>query len=184
MGRWGPSNVAVVNNEEAIVSLWNTPELYIINIKDTHRYIKSKIETGYGAKSLAIYHDKIVIACFSEPDRGENHMSLKLIVREGKGLWSKVTNDAAYNVFQNIIGIVCFEENERHVVVVSDCMKERLVKLDFETGEVIQILDAKGKRVVGAAFDGNDILYVCDNDHNSIYAINKGLESIFTVADT
>ena len=160
----GPHKITMANDDEALLLLWAENIIIIYDITSDWMKIKGTIKTDvlYNAKFIAAFQDKLILSCWDFP------VSVKMIDRTGKLLWTSSIFDMASPPFIGVSSIVVFfEENKPKVVVtVADvpALGQGLVKLDAETGEVIKVNRSEGIHSLGMDVDiVRGILYIVSN---------------------
>ena len=163
-----PSDVAVLNTKEAIVSLWSKNKLYILNINKLTPTIKETIELTYSLIAITSYEDKIIGCSWEETP------SVKLMDKRGNVYWSRCLDDDGNPLFDIPAYNICCLVNKRPVIFVTDYgAVNSVTKLDFATGDVIKI--CKKPRPVGITNDNDNMVYVCYETRRVIVSLSPDL---------
>lgn len=158
-----PSDLAVVNDEEVLVTLATMktinfiPEnhLYSLNIKGSNVSVQQTIQVGFPVRAVTVYQDKIIASCWDKPS------SIKLLDRSGYVYWSRKSGTSPqYNTI--------FFENNKLTVIVTDFATDKITKLDGETGDIIKECEVPGKGPIAVCTDDSRHIYVCYNKSNEV----------------
>ena len=167
--RYPPCDVAVINNEEAIVCLLHPNQLYILNIQAAAKpSIKQTIKLNYSVCAVTAYQDKIFASSWSLP------RSIKLIDRSGQVYWSRSLGIPGQTLLAHLfdppVHNTCYLENNRLIVIISDHRNQTITKVDGDTGDVIKVNALSAKGPTGISIDSRSNLYVCYRDSHELCA--------------
>ena len=167
---YGPIAIAAVDDDEAIVSLCQERQLFVISISTRELAVSSKIQLDFYVRALCCNGDKIVVCSGGVP------ASLKLIDKRGRIYWSRSPFHRGETLFSSIANVTCFLENDKPVIMVTDSLENSLVKFDGKTGDVIKFCGVYEKSHEGTCVDSRGIIYVCYGACDEIIAWNPDLE--------
>ena len=167
---YGPIAIAAVDGDEAIVSLCQERQLFVISISTSELAVSSKIQLDFCVRALCCHGDKIIVCS------GDVPASLKLIDKRGRIYWSRSPFYQGETLFSSIANVTCFLENDKPVVMVTDSLENSLVKFDGKTGDVIKFCGVYEKSHEGICVDSRGIIYVCYGACDEICAWNQDLE--------
>ena len=153
-------HICVVDNAEVIAHVLEETgaRLYIFDIKDNLFLVKENNPMWNGGFLLSIssYLDKIVK---TGTTFGGN--AVTLTDRRGEDYWSR----SKFTDGQHLFGLpqfsVCYLDNNKPVIVITDSIKNTITKLDGETGEILNIISDDDSPFDVAVDADRGILYVC-----------------------
>ena len=162
-----PWDVAVINNEEAVVST-DKKSLVILDTSSGQLYVNRTISLFYCVRGVTSYNDKLVITSNTNPH------SVKLIDMDGRVCWS---------VSSDINGLKLFKRPEyvsshikgRPYIIVTDCGNKTLIFLNGKTGDVISKRQLNWKGPCGVTTDNTGQVYVCYCLTHEIAVLNGNL---------
>ena len=169
----GPKALAVLNNDEVVVSVYSktlpSTDLIILDISGKHgkaitdtKIMKTIPTDGQTIRSIACHEDKIYIAG-NEATRGENSF-LKMIDRDGKQYWS-ITIDGNRKIACPY-NVTCLLNDDGLSVLVIDVNNKRVLKYNGSNGDMLSSYEkgnitglTAGARFIFASFSGNKGIY-------------------------
>ena len=166
-----PSDLAVANNYEAIVSLWCQSEMYILDMEDYDMVIRKRIKLDHPVSAVSSYKDKIIV------NSRDGTGCIKLIDRCGKVFWSRNIDSDENQLFKYPRCNTCFTFKKKLAVIVTDYNKRTMTKLSGRTGDVKCVCRIDGKEPFGVTNDKNGTIYVCYRDSNEISAWSQDMQS-------
>ena len=162
--------VAALNNEEAILSVYGEKQLKVLNIKNNVLRIKDTIKLRETVKGISCYEDKIILIGLQTP-------TIKVIDRHGKTFWSRPRNRKdGYNEWRANCS-TCFLENNKLVVIVSGTMYNKIMKLDGSSGDVLDVSDIFGTGQTGLSPDNRGLIYVCNRLSREVCVYTPSLDN-------
>ena len=168
--------IAVIDNEELVVSLSGDKKLLILLLNPNKIKMKQTIRVKEPMASVSTFEDKIIALTFTGS-------AVSLLNRKGNILWSKCldvyrSSNIYYQLVFRPLFNTCFFENNIPIVIVTDLGKSRITKLDGRTGDVIMTYDLEsGKMPAGVSSDDGGILYVCCRNSREICALTSDLQA-------
>ena len=157
-----PSDLAVVNNDEALVSLWCQNEIYVLDICPDEMMIRKKIKMKCPVSAISSCKDKIIVNC------REGTGCIKLIDRSGKVYWSRSIDSEERQLFEYPRCNNCYKYNKKPHVIITDYNKQTITMLNGKTGDVKAICGTNGKNAFGVSNDKEGRIYVCYRDTSEI----------------
>ena len=168
---YGPVDIAVVDDDEAVVNLCQETQLYVVDIQTCDPKICYKIQLDFTVRAVSCLGDKLVV-CTSEIPA-----FLKLIDKRGRTYWSRNPFYLGETLFSSVANITCCLENDNPIVIVADSLENSVVKLNGETGDVIKFCGVYGKSHEGICVDERGIVYLCYGASDEICAWNLDLNN-------
>lgn len=172
----GPYAVAAISNDEAVCTVMPDSEIYILDIKDNKLAIKDTIRVlpRSWVSDVSVYGDKFIVT------NGTRPLSVQLIDRQGMVIWSRQKDDHGVPLMKNQMHVrwTSFIEEGNLKIVIVDGLKNRLVKLEGDTGEVVMVTKLFEKDLMataGITHDGKGLLYVANTVNDEIYTWNYEL---------
>ena len=172
----GPFSVGVISNDEAVCTVVPESEIYILDIKDNKVAIKDTIRVlpRRWVSDVSVHGDKFIVA------NGTRPISIELIDRQGKVIWSRQRDDNGVPLIKNQthVGLTSFIQEGKLKVVIVDGLNNRLVKLNGDTGEVAMVTQLFKKDLMATTrvtHDGKGLLYIVNTVNDDICTWNNEL---------
>ena len=166
-----PSDLAVVNKDETMVSLWCQPELYVLDTKDLEISVRKRIKVDSPISAISVHKDKIIV------NSREGCGSVKLIDRCGRVYWSRSIDSEENDLFKHPRCNTCFKFKTKFIAFVTDYNKRSITKLSGRTGDVKTVYRLPDEKdPFGVTSDKNGNIYVCYREANEIAVFAADLE--------
>lgn len=166
-----PSDLAVVNKDETIVSLWCQPELYVLDTNYVEMSVRKRIKLGAPISAISVHKDKIIV------NSREGSGSVKLIDKCGRTYWSRNLDSEENDLFKHPRCNTCFKYKTKFFAIVTDYNKHSVTQLNGRTGDVKSVYRLKDdKDPFGVTNDSNGNIYVCYREANEIAVFSADLE--------
>lgn len=155
--------IGVMDNVTAVISTKDN-KLYFLNISDPENIsINGSVSLSYWAVDLLTeYGGDLFVACRDAP------RSVKMIDRSGREKWSVSTDPIGKSLFTGNRSIIVSAVENTPKLIVTDWGKNTLTFLNPRNGEVLNIIDVKGKSPHGITSDHDGNVYVCYYDSMEI----------------
>ena len=150
-----PYAITVIDEITAAAST-NDKKLHILDISDPGSLvIQRSVSLRYWVSSLAPCNTNLVVTKWTEP------RCVKLITLTGAKLWSVSTDHNGQQLFKYPHSVTTNIINDNLTVIVTDWGKNTITLLDANNGDVIKIVDVKGKGPYGLTVGNDGNVYVC-----------------------
>ena len=147
--------VTVTEDKVAIVST-HDKKLHFLDITEPSSVIIQKtLSLNYWVVGITTYNGKLVVTRFDEPQ------SVKLIDMDGHEVWSVSKGPDTQQLFAKPYDVVVQTTDGKDTVIVSDWGRESLTLLDASNGELLKVVDMKGKLPHGMTVDKFGNILVC-----------------------
>ena len=162
--------IAVIDNDECILSLYNERNLQVLSIKDNALAIKGTIKLKETIRGISYCQDRIVVL-------GLKIGMVKVINRQGKTYCGRSTWRAGDKPNDWIARCsTCFVENGNLAVIVSGTLYNKIIKLDGNTGDVMKSFDVVGMGQSSLSRDERGLIYLCNNLSREVHVYSADLE--------
>ena len=151
----GCYGVTVTEDKVAIVS---TPDkkLHFLDISEPSSVsIQKSLSLNYWVQGITSYNGKLVVTRFDKP------RSVKLINMDGQEVWSVSKGPDGQQLFAKPYDVVVQTIDGKDTVIVSDWGRESLTLLGASNGELLKVVDTKGKDPHGMTVDKFGNILVC-----------------------
>ena len=166
-----PSDLAVASKDEAIVSLWCQPELYVLETDYVDMSVRKRIKLDAPISAVSVHKDKIIV------NRRSGSGSVKLIDKCGRVYWSRSLDSEENDLFKHPRCNTCFKHRSKFFAIVTDYNKHSIIQLNGRTGDVKSVYRLKDEKdPFGVTSDVNGNIYVCYRETNEIAVFNSDLE--------
>ena len=169
--QYQPSDLAVMNNDDVIVSLWCQNELHLLDIGDDDIKVRKEIKVESPVSAVSVCKDKIIVNC------REGSGSVKLIDKTGKVYWSRSIDCEENELFKYPRCNTCFSYKRKLTVAVTDYNKRTITKLSGRTGDVKTVCRLDEKDPFGVTHDKKGNIYVCYRETNEIAVWSEDMET-------
>ena len=147
--------VTVTEDKVAIVSTYDK-KLHFLDITEpSSASILKTLSHNYWVSGIASYNGKLVVTRFDEPQ------SVKLIDMDGQEVWSVSKDPDSQQLFAKPRDVVVQTIDGKDTVIVSDWSRKSLTLLDASNGELLKVVDTKGKGPHGMTVDKFGNILVC-----------------------
>ena len=151
----GCYGVTVTEDKVAIVSTADK-KLHFLDITEPSSVsLQKSLLLNYWVMGITSYHGKLVVTRFDEPQ------SVKLIYMDGQEVWSVSKGPDGQQLFAYPYGVVVQTIDGKDTVIVSDWGRESLTLLNASNGELLKVVDTKGKDPHGMTVDKFGNILVC-----------------------
>ena len=149
------SGVTVTEDKVAIVSTQDN-KLHFLDIAGLSSVsIQKSLSLNYWVRGITNYNGKLVVTRFDKPQ------SVKLINMDGQEVWSVSKGPDSQQLFAKPYDVVVQAIDGKDTVIVSDWDRESLTLLDASNGELLKVVDMKGKDPHGITVDKFGNILVC-----------------------
>ena len=149
------SGVTVTEDKVAIVST-RDKKLHFLDISELSSVsIQKCLSLTYRVRGITSYKGKLVVTRFDEPQ------SVKLINMDGQEIWSVSKGPDGQQLFAKPYAVVVQTIDGKDTVIVSDWSRKSLTLLDASNGELLKVVDTKGKGPHGMTVDKFGNILVC-----------------------
>ena len=151
--------ITTTDDGEIILSLTIEKDLRILGIERNRIRLRDTIRVQEDYGLVLACEDKII----AFPIFGT---TVSLLDRGGNILWTKslfhIDEFAREPVLYRVLSATCFLEGNKHVILLPDLCAKRIIKLDAQTGDIINISDDETMRSIslGIAVDKLGFVYV------------------------
>ena len=151
----GCYGVTVTEDKVAIVSTYDK-KLHFLDISEPSAVsIQKTLPLNYWVVGIASYNGELVVTRFDEPQ------SVKLINMDGQEVWSVSKGPDGQQLFASPYDVVVQTIDGKDTVIVSDWDRESLTLLDASNGELLKVVDTKGKGPCGMTVNKFGNILVC-----------------------
>ena len=148
--------VTLTEDKLAIVSTFDK-KLHFLDITEPSSVsIQKTLSLNYRVRGITNYNGKLVFTRCDEPQ------SVKLIDMDGQEVWSVSKGPDGQQLFAKPYDVVVQMIDGKDTVIVSDWRRESLTLLDASNGELLKVVDTKGKGPFGMTVDKFDNILVCN----------------------
>ena len=158
--------VTVTEDKVAIVSTYDK-KLHFLDISEPSAVsIQKTLPLNYWVVGIASYNGELVVTRFDEPQ------SVKLINMDGQEVWSVSKGPDGQQLFAKPYDVVVQTIDGKDTVIVSDWDRKSLTLLDASNGELLKVVDTKGKDPHGITVDkfGNILVCYCLASEVHVYS--------------
>ena len=180
-----PWSIAVLNDQEAVVTTDKKKSLVLVNISGRHMSINTNITVSYDVFQISKYGEKLAVTC---PIIDVPPASVKLIDKTGRVYWSVPSDDqisfsgdmfVTSDIERNTVtetdhwsvpsddqisfsgDIFVTSDIERNTVTVTDHWNFTLTVVNGDTGDIIKIRNVEDKWPKGVTTGPSGNIYVC-----------------------
>ena len=147
--------VTVTEDKVAIVSTYDK-KLHFLDITEPSSVsIQTSLSLNYWVSGIVSYKGNLVVTKFDEPQ------SVKLINMDGQEVWSVSKGPDGQQLFTKPYDVVVQTIDGKDTVIVSDWRRKSLTLLDASNGELLKVVDTKGKGPHGMTVDKFGNILVC-----------------------
>ena len=147
--------VTVTEDKVAIVSTYDK-KLHFLDITELSSVsIQKTLSLNYLVQGITRYNGKLVVTRFDGPK------SVKMINMDGQEVWSVSKGPDSQQLFAKPYDVVVQTIDGKDTVIVSDYSRESLTLLDASNGELLKVVDTKGKGSHGMTVDKFGNILVC-----------------------
>ena len=158
--------VTVTEDKVAIVST-RDKKLHFLDITEPSTVsIQKTVSLNYWVVGITTYNGKLVVTRFDEPQ------SVKLIDMDGQEVWSVSKGPDSQQLFAKPYDVIVQTIDGKDTVIVSDWSRGSLTLLDASNGELLKVVDTKGKDPHGITVDkfGNILVCYCSASEVHVYS--------------
>ena len=116
---------------------------------------------------ITSYNGKLVVTRFDEPQ------SVKVINMAGQEVWSVSKGPDGQQLFAKPYDVVVQTVDGKDTVIVSDWGRESLTFLDASNGELLKVVDTKGKDPHGMTVDKFGNILVCNRKSSKVHVYSS-----------
>ena len=157
-----PIGITVIDDTTAVAST-NDEKLHILDISDpSSLVIQRSVSLGNRAFSLAPCNYYLVVTQWGEPS------CVKIITITGAELLTVSTDHNGQQLFYRPRFVKTNIVNDELTVIVTDWGKETITLLDANNGDIIKVVDVKGKFPLGLTADSDGKVYICCRESEEI----------------
>ena len=156
----------LTEDKVAIVSA-HDKRLHFLDISEPSAVsIQKTLPQNYWVRGITTYNGKLVVTRFDEP------LSVKLINMDGQEVWSVTKGPDGQQLFAKPYDVVVQTIDGKDTVIVSDWGRRSLTLLDASNGELLKVIDTKGKGPHGMSVDkfGNILVCYCLASEVHVYS--------------
>ena len=160
--------VTVTDDKVAIVSTYDKKLLHFLDISEPSAVsIQKTLPQNYWVRGITTYNGKLVVTRFDEPQ------SVKLINMDGQEVWSVSKGPDGQQLFSNPYDVVVQTIDGKDTVIVSDWGRQSLTLLDASNGELLKVIDTKGKDPHGMTVDKFGNIFVCNYSASEVHVYSS-----------
>ena len=148
-------DVTVTEDKVAIVSTFDKKLQFLDISEPSSVSIQKSLYLNYWVRGITNYNGKLVVTRFDEPQ------SVQLINMDGQEVWSVSKGPYGQQLFAQPYDVVVQKIDGKDTVIVSDWGRESLTFLDASNGELLKVVDTKGKGLSGMTVDKFGNIFVC-----------------------
>ena len=161
------SGVTVTEDKVAIVSTCDK-KLHFLDITEPSTVsVQKSLSLNYWVAGITSYNGKLVVTRFDKPQ------SVKLINMDGQEVWSVSKGHDGQQLFAKPYDVVVQKIDGKDTVIVSDWGRESLTFLDASNGELLKVVDTKGKGLSGMTVDKFGNTFVCSNKPSKVHVYSS-----------
>ena len=160
----GCCGVTVTEDKVAIVSTADNKLHFLDITKPSCVSIQKTLPLNYWVAGITSYNGKLVVTRFDEPQ------SVKLVNMDGQEVWSVSKGPDGQQLFARPYDVVVQAIDGKDTVIVSDWDRESLTLLDASNGELLKVIDTKGKGPHGMTVDKFGNILVCYYSEVHVYS--------------
>ena len=169
--------ISCVNANEIAVLSANYPHantimvLYVRNAKLT---VKRNVSFAKNIMGMTVCKDKFVINTWYFRSSGSNSDggSFDLVDLDGNVYWSREKDNQGQDMFSQLCHLGSYTNGELPTIVVFDSLNKRIVLLNGETGDIINVKEMTNISPLTADNIGN-IYYICRTPNNIVTGIGR-----------
>ena len=150
-----PRGIAVTGDREAVVSVPDESQLYILVVSDQQLSVRRTVKLSFSVVGIATCRDRLVVTSLRPSP------SVKLIDQRGKVYWSTSTDQQGQQLFSEPYYVSCYDDGRSSTVIVTDSSNHTLTLLNSDTGDVISRHQVEGKGPRGVTTDTAGNIFVC-----------------------
>ena len=159
--------VTVTEDKVAIVSTFDK-KLHFLDITEPSSVsILKTLSLNYWVVGITSYNGKLVVTRFDEPQ------SVKLINMDGQEIWSVSKDPDSQQLFAKPNDVVVQTIDGKDTVIVSDWGRESLTLLNASNGELMKVVDMKGKLPHGMTVDKFGNILVCNRKSSEVHVYSS-----------
>ena len=159
--------VTVTEDKVAIVGT-DDYKLHFLDITEpSSASILKTLSLNCWVVGITSYNGKLVVTRFDEPQ------SVKLINMDGQEVWSVSKGPDSQQLFDKPRDVVVQMIDGKDTVIVSDWRRGSLTLLDASNGELLKVVDAKGKNPHGMTVDKFGNIFVCNYSASQVHVYSN-----------
>ena len=163
----GCYGVTVTEDKVAIVSTADNKLHFLDITKPSSVSIQKSLSLNYWVVGITSYNGKLVVTRFDEPQ------SVKLINMDGQEVWSVSKGPDGQQLFANPYDVKVQTTDGKDTVIVSDWSRKSLTLLDAINGELLKVVDMKGKDPHGMTVDNFGNILVCNRMSSEVHVYSS-----------
>ena len=150
-----PYAIDLINSTTTVLSTWD--ELRLINVTPPSAVLVLRsVSLGYYVNALTVYNNNLVVITRSTVPK-----SVKMIDQDGNEIWSTSFDPSGQPHFQDLTHLTTNVIHGKTTVIVTDWGRDTITLLDADNGQLIKIIDVKGKGPRGLVIDSDGNIYIC-----------------------
>ena len=147
--------VTLTEDKVAIVSTYDK-KLHFLDITEPSTVsVQKSLSLNYCVAGITSYNGKLVVTRFDKPQ------SVKLINMDGQEVWSVTKGPDSQQLFAKPYDVMVQTIDGKDTAIVSDWGRGSLTLLDASNGELLKVVDTKGKGLHGMTVDKFGNILVC-----------------------
>ena len=163
----GCYGVTVTEDKVAIVSI-RDKTLHFLDITEPSAVsIQKSLPMNYWVVGITSYNGKLVVTRFDEPQ------SVKLINMDGQEVWSVSKGPDGQQLFAKPRDVVVQSIDGKDTIIVSDWRRGSLTLLDASNGELLKVIDTKGKDPHGMTVDKFGNILLCNRKSSEVHVYSS-----------
>ena len=155
--------VTLTEDKVAIVSTADNKLPFLDITEPSTVSVQKTLSLDYWVRGITSYNGKLVVTRFDEPQ------SVKLINMDGQEVWSLSKGPDSQQLFANPYDVVVLTIDGKDTVIVSDWGRKSLTLLDASNGELLKVVDMKGKNPHGMTVDKFGNILVCNKKSSEVH---------------
>ena len=159
--------VTVTEDKVAIVSTQDK-KLHFLDISEPSSVsIQKSLSLNYLVRGITSYNGKLVVTRFDEPQ------SVKLINMDGQEVWSVSKGPDGQQLFAKPYDVIVQTIDGKDTVIVSDWGRKSRTLLDASNGELLKVVDMKGKDPHGMTVEKFGNTFVCNRMSSEVHVYSS-----------
>ena len=169
-------DVAVISNQQAVVTMGCEQKLHILDIRDNKPVIQETIQLKFDVMGVTVCKGNFVVTCPNTVPP-----SVKMIHRNGKVIWSTSADQSSHSFADP--WYVCSDSDGTRIAL-TDRESHTVIVIDADTGKVIDTKKLEGKHPRGVCMDPSGGVFICYQ--NGVGLLTDGLtkESVLISSET